>query len=507
MESQASKAKRIYVSYSRRSDYHFIQCLIQKIQVNLHAVSLRSLVLDNENKPAVIDLSQDKEDNNKTVDQWSVCYDQNAMETFGSIKAFMEELSEAEKIIILLTEDYFRSPYCIIELLHIYRKRADNLIPIVVFSGELRASNLKVKEIVDYWRDPFEGGVDALLRQQFHDALPVALAWLLGGYNEETQGWDTVFPNFNFKADNEDEQGAVLAKVVEALNEEKVLRFRIVSKEKRIQTVKEEIKKILNQPVFQTEFGRLKLSSGDADPGPFSGIDNNIFSGNAEFLVRCLETIQCWLEEELKAVKPTRQRDLLLGELKKLIGWLLCLAVNDEALHVLVHALNREGVHAEIPLMEEHESALQLIVSAIAHAQVMYDYVTEDDRSRLRGRGELTLKAEAGINYSNYYKNFNNELNWENSLTSAVHRSLRGRDDYFLRFERAEVEMKMMQQLRKRFGEEYPFLQQVIVDDENDDYAEQKYYCDGLQGGDLDQLVRNIYGAIHDTMKNEKDHL
>ena len=143
MGYQGGSKRCVYISYSRRSDYSFIQCLIEKLDQRL---SLRTLIL-NDGEPEVSDFPLDQETKELHFDQkkeelerWVARYDQNALGYFGSIRAFMEELSEAEKIIVLLSEGYFRSPYCMVELLHIYRKRSANLMPIVVFLGGLRAS-------------------------------------------------------------------------------------------------------------------------------------------------------------------------------------------------------------------------------------------------------------------------------------------------------------------------------------------------------------------------------
>ncbi len=173
--------KHVYVSYSRRSDYSFIQKLLSVIG---NEACLRSLVVPKEDQGRMETLA-DNPPNNIDLDQWQLIYDENGLPAFGSIQGFMDELSEGERIIILLSPGYFQSPYCLTELCLNYSKRAHELIPVVAFVDGYQPSQVSIDSLIGYWKkkqtkaEKKNKQAKANCCGEFICLLPKVLAWLL----------------------------------------------------------------------------------------------------------------------------------------------------------------------------------------------------------------------------------------------------------------------------------------------------------------------------------------
>ena len=77
------------------------------------------------------------------------------------INKFMQQIADAEYVVVVLSKPYFESEYCLWELLHLYQKERDGktIYPILVDDVDLRASSTAVA----FWkneRDKLQQEVD-----------------------------------------------------------------------------------------------------------------------------------------------------------------------------------------------------------------------------------------------------------------------------------------------------------------------------------------------------------
>jgi hypothetical protein len=262
------RSKQAYISYSQRADDSFIKDLLSAAG---EATQLRSLVVAEPGRAGIQPLQEDRP-NDVDLDEWILVYDQNGLGPFDSIRPFMEERSEGENIIVLLSEPYFQSPYCMVELLSIYAKRAGDLIPIIVFVGGYRPGDISIPKLTEYWdrrrAEAEKKGNFAAVRcyEELVQRLPDALAWLLGGYDEAREGWDTLF----LAVPGEEDHPA--QKVLDVLSRPNEQRYKHISADEKAVLISEEIRQILGRKGLGDGFKSLKARflAGDATDEKFA---------------------------------------------------------------------------------------------------------------------------------------------------------------------------------------------------------------------------------------------
>ena len=510
--------RKAYISYSRRSDYSFIQTLLNVAGAENQ---LRSIVAKSHRDPAVCPLTKDKPEN-IDLDQWDLIYDEKGLDAFGSIEGFMDELSEGERVIILLSEGYFQSPYCMTELLSIYHKRAGGLAPIVAFVGGFKPSDLSIDEILAYWekreKDLQQAGKDKEARHagQVHRYLRSALAWLLGRYDEKHGGWDTIFPVVDAR---EGEQGAA-QQVVQDLSRERKPRYPYFSAKARRYQAKAEIEKILAERSTKEWFDRLakRFSPSVLSPEEFAA--RLIGFESAGELTQTLDHFVEWLEKDLQDVladpASSQVRKQLAKGIKDILGWLLLMVIDDTRLYDLIHGLNRLGSKARQTLYGENESSFQLIASALAGSAVRYRLEFDpEDTPWIRGENQIDL-VERGASIENYRCYIEDEKHWmdlkgrllsrvvgasrkhrtDASLNAALSTGLRRKKGTYLLVDGETWNVVRCHNLLEMLGQKFPELHQIIDDVKAE--TSQVYLRDGVESGTIDQSVFDIYRCIHE---------
>ena len=513
--------RKAYISYSRRSDYSFIKTLFDAVG---ERNQLRSIVVESPRHPAVCPLTID-EPENIDLDQWDLIYDEKGLDAFGSIKGFMEELSEGEQVIILLSKGYFQSPYCMTELLSIYHKRAGNLVPIVAFVDGFSPSDLSIDVTLTYWEkrreDLQQAGKDkeAGHAGQVHRYLRSALAWLLGRYDEKHGGWDTIFPVVDA---TEGEQGAA-RQVVQDLSRERKPRYPYFSAKARRYQAKAEIEKILAERSTKEWFDRLakRFSPSVLPPEEFAA--RLIGFESADELTNTLDHFVEWLEKDLQdvlAIPASGQiRKQLAKDIKDILGWLLLMVIDDTRLYLLIHGLNRLDAEARQTLYGENESSFQLIASALTGSAARYRLEFDpEDAPWIRGENQVDL-IERGADLENYRRYIEDEDHWmdlksgllrkvvgvrrehrtERSLNTALCTAIRRKKGTYLLVDGETWKTVQCHGLLKMLGEKFPELHQIIDDDEAE--TSQAYFRDGVESGAVDETIFEIYEKLHELIQ------
>ncbi len=513
--------RKAYISYSRRSDYSFIQALLDVAGAENQ---LRSIVVEPSRDPAVFPLTKE-EPENIDLDQWDLIYDEKGLDAFGTTEGFMEELSEGERVIILLSKGYFQSPYCMTELLTIYHKRAGNLVPIVAFVDGFSPSDLSIDVFLKYWEkrreDLQQAGKDKEARHagQVHRYLRPALAWLLGRYDEKHGGWDTIFPVVDA---TEGERGAA-QQMVQELSRERKPRYPYFSAKERRRQAKDEVEKILAERSTKEWFDRLakRFSPSVLPPEEFAA--SLIGFESADELMNTLDHFVEWLEKDLQDVLANpasgQIRKQLAKDIKDILGWLLLLVMDDTRLYLLIHGLNRLDAEARQTLYGENESSFQLIASALAGSTARYILEVDPQGAPwVRGENQVDL-IERGADQENYRRYIEDEDHWmglksgllkrvvgarrehrtDASLNAAFSTALRRKKGTYLLVDGEIWKTVQCHGLLKMLGEKFPELHQIIDDDAAE--TAQAYFRDGVESGAIDQTIFDIYKKLHELIQ------
>ncbi|MGD9827080.1 toll/interleukin-1 receptor domain-containing protein, partial [Desulfobacter sp.] len=122
----------------------------------------------------------------------SICYDETSLQLGESITKFMAKVSEADRIVFLLSQNYFQSRSCMNELLLAYKKRASELQPAVVMLDKFLPGAEQEQKLVTWWQEQSsqnngeeKDAADLTTCGENAEAIPVILAWLFGKYNPE----------------------------------------------------------------------------------------------------------------------------------------------------------------------------------------------------------------------------------------------------------------------------------------------------------------------------------
>ena len=90
-------------------------------------------------------------------DGWNIIRDKNAIRYGDLISAFMKTLSQADCVIVVLSDKYLRSPYCMAELYSIYQRSVGEkedflhrIIPLVLLDAQFGSPEERV-EYAKHW--------------------------------------------------------------------------------------------------------------------------------------------------------------------------------------------------------------------------------------------------------------------------------------------------------------------------------------------------------------------
>lgn len=398
----------VYISYPRKSEgaKKFKEKLIAHIK---DAASLRSLADEGE-KLSLAPLEHDFD--NQKLKKWDVIHDEQ-LTPGSSIRAYMESLIEGEKVIFFLSKEYFESRFCMHELLGVYGKRAEEILPIVVFIDNFSPSNDLEKQCIDYWvkeKKAAEGNGEIVRKYlQFIDNIPEMLIWLLGAYDKELDYYRILYI--------ESTQNNACEKVLETLNKDLNLRYRLPSKNSNRRSVRSKIDKILQIPRLSDPFKLLKNATMDeSDSEPQDYLTN--FTNGQELFDR-LFLIDTWLEEVEEQDYESKVTALLASKVKQLSGMLLLFLIDEKSLRRLIFKLNHDGDDGHIVLKEYAGIDFQIITSALVRANVLFRLKQSEKHSQLIGRGELVLR-EYGISKLNAKAKITQEVEW-GILTELYH--------------------------------------------------------------------------------------
>ncbi len=513
--------QHVYVSYSRRADYSFIKELILASYDHNYCtatVQNNSLALE-EN---LVDYPTD----NNQFDRFDVVYDENGLDPGGSISSFMEKLSEGQKIVFLLSKGYFKSPFCMHELLAIYNKRAGTLQPVVAFvDGFMPGADLKLKSIT-HWReekDRLPTDAEKNKCQEFIDLIPCTLAWLLGKYDETTASWDIK----NIKSSDLD----ACDRVFEALVKPYSPRYLFISSAQKENIISDEIEKIISKSALRKHIQPLIEVLSLA--GPKGLIEKLAKIENSEQLFDVLYSIIDWMEKLTdQQLSSLEKSDIVVG-VKGLVGWLLLNSVDDEKLHILVHEMNHLQDDAHLKLVRENDVVFQIIVSALVGLQVRFDLQMKvESGTFLKGQGELTT-LECGVAKKNVLQSIEKDQQWSqivdvplyadlhlirhgSSAAEEAHSDDKSRSEavkHLLEYQNRkkgvgvylDIGQKLTQTdhsffFRQELNKRYPQITQVLSNTpgKSEDGAKrfEEYCLSGLSTGGLREVINEFYHTV-----------
>ena len=407
----------VYISYSRRSDYSFIQELLKTAENGKDRPELQSLVAEHGQEPKRTALPPDPPDN-IDLDQWKLIYDENGLKQLSSICGFMDELSEGERIIFLLSRGYFQSPYCLTELLAIYGKRAGDLVPIVAFVDGFSPGDCNLSTLLAYW-EGWPTGQDNCAQELAPDQLearkrfakrimrrlPAAHAWLLGRYDKERGEWDTLFPVVQA-----DEKGKTAREVLSLLGQLPKPRFAFVSASQKRVRVVVGMNRVMKRKKTAHWFEQLgkEFPIQERTDTSLAARLVDCATSRGDAFADCLGKVLDWLDEVLLDTEPGDTRKQLAIAVKEMLGWLLLMVIDDARLHELVHELNRLANKARMELCEENDASYQIIASALSGVAAYYAFSPDNS---LRGKGRIDL-LEQGADPEKYGKMLKDEAKW-----------------------------------------------------------------------------------------------
>ena len=510
----------VYISYSRRSDYSFIQELLKIAKNEKDRPELQSLVAEQGKEAKRTTLPPDPPAN-IDLDQWMLIYDENGLKQLTSICGFMDELSEGERIIFLLSRGYFQSPYCLTELLAIYGKRAGDLVPIVAFVDGFSPGDCNLSTLLAYWQNwptgqdncaqdlaPEQLEARKRFAKRIMRRLPAAHAWLLGRYDKERGGWDTLFPVVQA-----DEKEQAAREVLDLLGQLPEPRFAFVSASQKRARVVAGMNKVMKGKQTAHWFEQLgeefpiqertdtSLAARLVDCATSKG---DAFSG-------CLGKILDWLEDVLLDTEPGEARRQLATAVKEMLGWLLLMVIDDGRLHELVHELNRLANKARMELCEENDASYQIIASALSGVAAHYAFSPD---SGLRGKGRIDL-LEQGADPEKYGKMLEDEAKWfdiktrmfkewvhgghrtEDSLDGAIKYKAGRKDAYHLVIDPSLLDIASCTKFMDMMADKFPGIHHIVA--RSDALDSTSAYCrEEIEIGAIAEGIREIYKKIHE---------
>ncbi len=387
--------RQVYISYSRRADYSFIKRLIKKSKTekfhSLIAGKVGGVPIDHIH--TVTDPHNEAEFRQMdTVEHWAVTYDQNSMKPGRDfISEFMATLSGADKIIFLLSEEYFYSPFCMHELLAIYNKQAEKVHPVVVLPPNISALAALEKRVIAHWQDQqcVKNNAEAKKKcEEFVRDLPYALTWLLGPFDLSLEYYKPLF--IQGERRNSPQQ------VFDALSfpfdpifrpfAEPEIQRRIYNDGKGILE-----KKIPQECVDLVQSILLERGIGDKKITDYYNSDTAI-----DQIMDFLRIILIWITRA-KGL-PKEKLAVFVVEIQELVGLMLLKTVDQKNIQLLAYCLNDKKMTA-LEGAGENRSVFQIVVSALWATPPAY-YIRAQDQALL-GKGDMDLLVDRGGSLSN----------------------------------------------------------------------------------------------------------
>ncbi|WP_321416177.1 toll/interleukin-1 receptor domain-containing protein [uncultured Desulfobacter sp.] len=319
----------------------------------------------------------------------TICYDGNALPLGSSITKFMAELSEADRIVFLLSKQYFQSRSCMNELLLAYEKQASELQPaVVMLDGFLSDTDQDKKDA---------GELTTCLENA--DAVPVILAWLFGKYNPGFKYRDRLVLVLNDDTTCDQTAG----KVIKWLDREFVpVRYTHLTAVKRRIEIGEAMGKFIKaetlNPLINLLALKFKYQKNDLTRFLMS-IDD------AEVLLDVLTCIGNFIDD--LNYKSQFATGTLRGLVKQLTGLLLISAVDDKKLHQLIHELNYCAEGARSIFSQKGRDFYQILVSSFFNKPAVYEF----DGDVLVGEGRIKL-LEQGMDNSSFERFLKEEMEY-----------------------------------------------------------------------------------------------
>ncbi len=173
--------KSIYLSYARKADCSLIERLqdaVATTQFNLFQSGL-------------------EEDSGGKLVRAKIKYDEQDLDYGCSIEAFMKQIAESRHMILVISEEYLRSPYCMYECLNIHNEIENAFYPAVVFvknslrrdqgetilDFETGVPRLSADRLKAYWDNFATQGEDEHSKQwyrRYRDMAGELETWLVG---------------------------------------------------------------------------------------------------------------------------------------------------------------------------------------------------------------------------------------------------------------------------------------------------------------------------------------
>jgi hypothetical protein len=489
-----SNAEKVYISYARAAEHSLIRKLISYNQDVLH-------------------------------NHWIIVYDENRSKDESSLKGFEKTLAGADRILIFLSQEYFKSIACQTELGDLYKKGADRLLPVPVLVGTTMPSADDELKIIRYWEREGQQcqkkGERKAAEERFGIArqLPVLFAWLLGEYDYKMKRYDTLFTII------EEQDNKVCQKVFNTLKTKKKLRYTFFPADKKRERIQSRINQEINQvpsdklvswlKSFAAELGTTKkeLAGFLASSSDWAGIE------------KVLIAFDTWLLNLTKYITPSRESEFLAKIVKTILGWFLLNVFDNRRLHILTHHLNHKQDSANLELLQESESCFQVLTSALVVLPALFFYRRQEQDSTpgFTGKGKLIL-TESGIRTENCADKTGRDLDWMHLFTDLQSQNtdlageygsrdaLEGslgvefrKNAYYLQAEKTFLDpLAEEQDICRLLGKKFPELTQIVSDSSEQAYRVRKYLIDGLNIGALDRYIRNIYGHLESLLRREQ---
>ena len=323
----------------------------------------------------------------------------------------MDTLVEGDRIILLISEHYFKSRFCMHELDLIYSKRAGDLRPCNVLMGGLDPNPDMEAEVIDYWHQQAgkkdKNNSDAAKRyRDFAKNFPVLMAWLFGAYDAGLEYRHLL----RIQMPDTLEQASV-EKIVALLERTGTrLRYSHFSDLQRKSSIKKKIEKCLSRG----EGKILRRFLADEHSWEFSRVADKLADlGDAESWIKIFQDLIVYLDGlEDKEMKP-HAKARACNYAEEFFGLWLIRGVDTQQLHILIHDLNNQRDAARKVFNHDEEYCYPILVSALFNIPVYYYYRKESWESSavrfpLSGKHQLQL-GEHGLNPDSYKKSLEKE--------------------------------------------------------------------------------------------------
>ena len=350
----------------------------------------------------------------------SICYDDNSLPLGASITKFMAEVSEADRIVFLLSQNYFQSRSCMNELLLAYKKQASELQPAVVTLDKFLPGAEQEQKLVTWWQEQSsqnngeeKDAVDLTTCGENAETIPVILAWLFGKYNPEFQYRDRLVSVQDDKKDCD--QRAV--EIIKWLNKEiEPVRYNHRAAVGRRDAIKDALKSLLEKSDF------YPLKENLVKTGTFSDGEEDLIHGlasmkNGAALLASLESVTKFLDRIISGNFSFKER--FKESIGELTGLFLIAAVDDRKLHRLIHELNGCGDGARNAFSRGYTDFYQILVSALFNKSAVY--AIENDQ--VVGEGEIKL-IETGMDENAFEKFMSDEVGYMTTFAPLTEKVL-----------------------------------------------------------------------------------